>query len=75
MGRTNDKSMLEFKAIETGGDPNVTMYQDSTPLQLAFMNPSIVLATIKALYEHGADMKVHDDTNCSILHLAAMIAA
>ena len=25
MGKTNDKSMLEFKAIETGGDPNISV--------------------------------------------------
>ena len=58
MGKTKDKSMLEFKAIVTGGNPNDPLHQDYTPLQIALASPTTNIATLKALCEHGADIKV-----------------
>ena len=75
MGKTNHKSIIEFKAIMTGGDPNDPGQKDYTPLQLALRSPKFPLDAIKALYEYGANMKVFDHNDCSILHLAAESAA
>ena len=58
MGKTNHKSMIEFKAIVTGGNPNDPLHQDYTPLQIALTSPTTNIATLKALCEHGADIKV-----------------
>ena len=75
MDTTSDKSMLEFKAIETGGDPNDPFQKDFTPLQIALTSSEAHLAAVKALCEQGADMKVRDHDDMSILHLAATTAA
>ena len=74
MGKTNDRSILEFKAIETGGDPKKPFLQGYTPLQLAFMSEEKPLAAIKALCEHGADMKVRDHDGHSMLHWIVSLA-
>ena len=74
MSKTNDKRMLEFKAIETGGDPYKPIQSAYTPLQLAFCRNDLSLATIKALCEHGANIRVLDYNGHGLLALAVYAA-